>query len=202
MNKGLLFVVSAPSGTGKSTLLKAVMEKLNGLVFSISHTTRKPRPNELNGTHYHFVDTSTFEAMIQEDAFLEWARVYSNMYGTSKQSVDELLRQGKDVILEIDAQGADNIRKNCNYTSIGIFIAPPSMLEMEQRLRRRGTEEEKELALRLKEAGEEMKKAGDFDYLVVNDQLHDATDMVCSIICAERARARRNQYGLPIRIDA
>lgn len=202
MNKGLLFVVSAPSGTGKSTLLKAVMEKLNGLVFSISHTTRKPRPNELNGTHYHFVDTSTFEAMIQEDAFLEWARVYSNMYGTSKQSVDELLRQGKDVILEIDVQGADNIRKNCNYPSIGIFIAPPSMLEMEQRLRRRGTEEEKELALRLKEAGEEMKKAGDFDYLVVNDQLHDATDMVCSIICAERARARRNQYGLPIRIDA
>ena len=202
MNKGLLFVVSAPSGTGKSTLLKAVMEKLTGLVFSISHTTRKPRPNELNGTHYHFVDTATFEAMIQEDAFLEWARVYSNMYGTSKQSVDELLNQGKEVILEIDVQGADTLRKNSNYPSIGIFIAPPSMLEMEQRLRRRGTEEEKDLALRLKEAGKEMKKAGDFDYLVVNDQLHDATDMVCSIICAERARARRNQYGLPIRIDA
>ena len=201
MNTGLLFVVSAPSGTGKSTLLKEVMNKTSNLVFSISHTTRKPRPGEVNGVQYHFTDPGRFKQMIAEEAFLEWAKVYENLYGTSIHSVKEQLDNGSDVLLEIDVQGADNVRRNTDYPNISIFIAPPSLAEMEKRLRSRGTENEKDLALRLREAQQEMQKAPAYDYLIINDTLDEAVDMFCAIILAERARARRNRFGKAIRLD-
>ena len=199
MTAGRLFVISAPSGAGKTTLLKRVMAKVPGVVFSISHTTRKPRPGELDGVDYHFVSRSEFLAMIDEGLFLEYAEVHDNLYGTSIAAIGVQLLEGKDVILDIDVQGAAILRKNDQLKATHIFISPPDLHELERRLRGRGTESEEMITVRLKNAATEMTAADAYEYLIINDQVEEAANVLTAIILAERARAHRLPSGKPIR---
>jgi guanylate kinase len=195
IENGLLLVLSAPSGCGKTTIVRKVMGHLPGLVFSVSHTTRLARPGEIDGVHYHFVDGATFSTICnrQPTGFLEWAEVHGNMYGTSVDEVDRHQRAGFDVILDIDVQGAAQVRQRSN--PVTVFIAPPSLHELERRLRGRGTENEVTVAVRLNNARKELACAGVYDYLIVNDRLEDAVESLRSIIIAERCRRHRNPEG-------
>ncbi|TCK02497.1 guanylate kinase [Phorcysia thermohydrogeniphila] len=188
--KGLLIVISAPSGTGKTTLCHMLLEEFPNMEFSISYTTRKPRPGELNGRDYFFVDRETFERMIEEGDFLEWAEVYGNLYGTSKSQVLKALEEGKDILLDIDTQGALQVKKNFPEAVL-IFILPPSLKELERRLRKRGTDDEETIKKRLRIAREEIGKALEYDYIVVNDILEVAFERLRSIITAEKCRTDR-----------
>lgn len=199
---GNLFIVSAPSGAGKTSILKLVMEQVERLEFSVSHTTRAPRHGEQEGHDYHFVNHHTFEQMIKDGAFLEWARVHDNYYGTAAAPIREKLRKGADVILDIDVQGADIIRQKGQIAYVDIFIAPPDATELEARLRRRGTEDERSIATRLANSVEEMLHSTKYRYLVVNDRLDDAVTMLCSIIYAARAEGRRGLNGLPMGVSS
>ena len=192
---GRLFVISAPSGTGKTTLLRRVMAGISGLAFSVSHTTRLPRGGERNGIDYHFVDQHEFLAMRDSGVFLEWANVYGNYYGTSRQEIDGRLQLGLDVILDIDVQGASAVRKAGGPDASHIFIIPPSLQELERRLRGRGTESEEKVQTRLQTARLEMREAGQYQYLIVNDVLDEAAEMLRAIILAERAKAHRRPDG-------
>jgi len=198
---GSLFIVSAPSGTGKTSILKQVVDRVERLDFSISHTTRPPRQGEQEGSDYNFVGRRTFERMIDENAFLEWAMVHENYYGTAVEPVEEKLRHGLDVILDIDVQGAEIIRQQGRIDYIDVFIAPPDAAELEARLRRRGTEDEQSIATRLANSVEEMLQSSKYRYLVVNDRLEEAVTMLSAIIYARRAEGRRNLHGLPNRIS-
>ena len=199
MNKGLLLVLSAPSGCGKTTIVNRVMNSLPGLVFSISHTTRQPRPGEIDGKDYHFVDTNTFAQIRdrQPSGFLEWANVHGNMYGTSVDEVDRHQQAGYDVILDIDVQGAEQVRGQANHP-VTIFIAPPSLQELERRLRGRGTEKEDTLLMRLDNARKELECVTAYDFLIVNDRLDEAVESLRSIVIAERSRQRRTAAGQPM----
>ena len=201
MNKGLLFVISAPSGTGKTTLLKKVMSRIPGLNFSVSHTTRPPRKGEHDGKDYYFVDKDSFEEMISKQQFIEWARVHDNLYGTSVSAVRDQLDSGEDVILDIDVQGAEIIRNSVAFESVQIFIAPPSIAVLETRLRKRNTEDEDVLQLRLQNARTEMMAVDNYAYLVVNDNLEEACEVLSSIIIAERAKVRRRLTGELVRVE-
>lgn len=201
MKKGILFVISAPSGTGKTTLLKMVMARLPGLNFSVSHTTRQPRSGELHGRDYYFVERPEFERMIAERQFLEWARVHDNYYGTSTMAVLDQIGAGQDVILDIDVQGAAIIRDADELQAVQIFIAPPGLTALEERLRGRNTEDEKTIQLRLQNGREEMAAADRYDYLVVNDRLEEAAETLAAIIIAERARGRRRLSGEPVELE-
>ncbi|PID72682.1 MAG: guanylate kinase [Desulfobulbus propionicus] len=190
MSKGLLFVISAPSGCGKTTILRQVMANLPHLVFSVSHTTRVPRKGEEHGTHYYFVSPEAF-VQLRDGAstgFLEWAEVHGNYYGTSSAEVERLTSAGNDVILDIDVQGARQVMEKAN--PVTVFIAPPDMNELERRLRGRGSEDEPAIALRMKNAEEEMAAADNYEYLIVNDVLEDAISALEAIIVAERCRQR------------
>ncbi|MBU1564886.1 MAG: guanylate kinase [Proteobacteria bacterium] len=198
MTIGKLFVVSAPSGTGKTTLLKRVMAQLPGLSFSVSHTTRPPRPGERSGVDYHFVSKAEFLSMIDQGLFLEHAEVHGNRYGTSRTAVDQQLMAGVDIILDIDVQGASILRRLGQLEATHIFISPPSITELEKRLRGRGTENEEMLAVRLANARVELQAVKDYEYLVINDSLEETVDLLSSIIVAERARAHRFPSGKPI----
>ncbi|MBT8329912.1 MAG: guanylate kinase [Desulfofustis sp.] len=198
---GNLLIVSAPSGTGKTSILKRVIDQVKQLEFSVSHTTRPSRNGEQEGRDYHFVMRQTFERMIAENAFLEWAMVHDNYYGTAVEPVEEKLRHGFDVILDIDVQGAEIIRQQHRIDYIDVFIAPPDATELEARLRRRGTEDEQSIATRLANSAEEMEQSSKYRYLVVNDQLEDAVTMLCAIIYAQRAEGRRNLHGVSHRIS-
>ena len=200
MMKGRLFVVSAPSGTGKTTILRQVMKRIPGLVFSVSHTTRAPRAGERDGVAYHFIDHAEFQTMRENDQFLEWAKVHENYYGTSRNLVIELLAKGFDVILDIDVQGAAIIRKNSGLEGTYIFISPPGLRELERRLRSRGTDSDESIRVRLKNAGLEMQAGQDYEYVIVNENLEDAIELMMAIILAERARAHRLPDGSPIRL--
>lgn len=198
MTKGLLLVISAPSGCGKTTILNQVLNTLPGLTFSISHTTRAPRPGEQNGIDYHFVDDATFLHMRdqQPPGFLEWAEVHGNMYGTSAEEVEQQQQTGLDVVLDIDVQGAVQVR---DLTApVTIFIAPPSLQELERRLRGRGSETKAAIALRLANAREELVCADTYEYLIINDRLEDAVASLKGIIIAERSRHRRHFDGQPM----
>lgn len=188
MRKGILFVISAPSGTGKTTLLKQVMAAIPNLGFSVSHTTRQPREGEQPGVDYHFVDHQKFKSMIEAEQFLEWAEVHGNFYGTSIGAVADKLEQGIDVILDIDVQGAAILRDDTTLDAVHVFIAPPSIEQLEQRLRGRNTEDEQTIQLRLSNSVEEMKQQDKYHYLVINDQLEEAATVLSSIFIAERAR--------------
>ncbi len=198
MNKGRLFVISAPSGTGKTTILKVVMDNIPGLAFSISHTTRLPRPGEENGVDYHFVSHDEFRQMITQDMFLEHAEVHDNLYGTSREAVETQLDEGLDVILDIDVQGADIVRRDKRLDPTYLFISPPNLSELEKRLVGRGTEDEERIALRLNNAKTEMKAANKYEYLVINDQLEEAVELFSAVVLAERAKAHRLRNGKPI----
>ncbi len=188
--RGILIVVSAPSGTGKTTLCHMLLKEFPDMQFSVSYTTRKPRPGEVNGRDYFFVDRKTFERMIEEGDFLEWAEVYGNLYGTSKSQVLKALSAGKDVLLDIDTQGALQVKKNFPEAVL-IFILPPSFEELERRLRSRGTDDEETIKRRLEFAREEIRRAPLYDYVVVNDRLEVAYDGLRSIITAEKHRTER-----------
>ncbi len=188
--RGLLIVISAPSGTGKTTLCHMLLKEFENMEFSISYTTRPPRKGEVNGRDYFFIDRDTFEKMIEENEFLEWAEVYGNLYGTSKSQVLKALESGKDILLDIDVQGALQVKKNLPE-SVLIFILPPSLKELERRLRKRGTDSEKTIERRLKIAREEIKKSIYYDYIVINDILEVAFNKLESIIIAEKCRTER-----------
>ncbi|MCP3891109.1 MAG: guanylate kinase [Desulfobulbaceae bacterium] len=196
--KGRLFVISAPSGAGKTTLLKKVMATVSGLVFSISHTTRAPRGGDVDGVDYYFTDKNKFTSMIDQGLFLEHANVHDNLYGTSSGAIESQLSQGLDVILDIDVQGAAILRQSKRVEGAHVFISPPGLKELENRLRGRGTESEEKIQLRLKNAEVEMAAAKDYEYLLVNDSLEEATNILTSIILAERARGHRHPSGEPI----
>ena len=168
-----LFTVSAPSGAGKTSLVKALLEKRDCVAVSVSHSTRAKRPGEVDGVAYHFVTLDEFERMVADDAFLEHARVFDNCYGTARASVEALLASGKHVILEIDWQGARQVKAKLADT-VGIFILPPSREQLEQRLRARKTDDEAVIARRMRDADREMSHYGDAEYLVINDDFDQA----------------------------
>ena len=198
---GQLFILSAPSGAGKTTLLKQVMPQVRGLSFSVSHTTRAPRKGERNGVDYHFVSAEEFLQMRDDSLFLEWAEVHGNYYGTSKPEILKTLAQGNDIVLDIDVQGAAIILRDKLVPAVSVFIAPPSLIELEQRLRGRGTDSNETIELRLGNAEKEMQAAPNYDYLVINDIVEDAAATLLSVIIAERSRSRRLPTGEPIDLN-
>lgn len=185
---GNLYVVAAPSGAGKTTLVRLLLEA-EPVRLSISFTTRQPRPGEQDGREYHFVDTATFRAMIERQEFLEWAEVHGNFYGTSKKWIADQLAVDADVLLEIDWQGAQQVRQQFP-DAIGVFILPPSMEELERRLTGRGTDAADVIARRLAAAQAEMHHVGEFDYVIINNQLEEALLDLRAVV-----RASRLQYA-------
>ncbi|MDH3560218.1 MAG: guanylate kinase [Gammaproteobacteria bacterium] len=189
--RGTLYIISAPSGAGKTSLVSALLEKQGeGLTLSVSHTTRQPRPGEVDGKDYHFVDSAVFREMIDAGVFLEHAQVFDNFYGTSRLSVDEQLSAGQDVILEIDWQGARQVRKALPK-AVGIFILPPSREALEQRLRGRMQDDDEVIARRMADAASEMTHYREYDYLIINDDFEVALEELAAVM-----RCRRLQLPL------
>jgi len=191
---GKLFVIAAPSGAGKTSLVRSVLGARSNLVVSVSHTTRKPRPHEVEGRDYHFVTPARFHELAQQDAFLEHAQVFDNFYGTGAAQVQDKLAAGKDVVLEIDWQGARQVRTKMP-TSTSIFILPPSRMVLEQRLRERRTDSQEIIARRLSEAASDMAHYKEFDYVVVNDNYQTAVNDLLAILdgAGQEFRSRRPQ---------
>lgn len=185
MRRGHLFVLSGPSGAGKGTLRKALFQALPDLVYSISCTTRRPRPGERDGADYRFISAEAFRDLSLKGAFLEEAQVHGNRYGTLHEDVERELEAGRDVVLEIDVQGARQVKMRFPE-AILLFILPPSRSELERRLRSRGTEDENDLALRLKNAEREMEEADDYDHAIVNDHFDRALSELTEIVVAYR----------------
>ena len=189
---GTLYIVSAPSGAGKTSLVTALLESSQGISVSVSHTTRAPRPGEEDGVQYHFTDVDTFKSMIDQGAFLEHAQVFDNFYGTSVQSVKDQLAQGLDVILEIDWQGARLVREQM-ADAIGIFIVPPSVAALEERLRGRGTDSDEIIARRMRDAKNEASHYDEYDYLIINDEFDTALADLRSVFVAKRLELGHQQ---------
>lgn len=194
MRKGRLFVVSGPSGAGKGTICKKLLEKVD-IELSVSMTTRKPRPGEIDGKNYYFVSEDHFLQTIQEEGFLEYAKVYGNYYGTPKDIVLKKLEDGKDVVLEIDIQGALKIRESYPK-GVFIFILPPSMSELRRRITGRGSETEDDIKLRLGETLKEVSYIDKYDYCVVNGEINEAVNRVAAIVKAEHSRVSEDIYEL------
>lgn len=189
---GNLFVVAAPSGAGKSSLVKALLELDAHLAVSISHTTRPPRGQEVDGREYHFVDTATFKAMVAQNAFFEWAEVHGNLYGTSRPVIEQRLAEGEDVVLEIDWQGALQI-KRLFPNAVLVFILPPSWDELKQRLERRGEDAHEAIETRMANAREEVAQARHFDYVVINAVFETALFDLKAIVHAQRLKYGRQR---------
>ena len=189
MNKGLLIVVSGPSGCGKGTILAQILKNDN-FYYSISATTRLPRDGETDGVNYHFLTKTEFEKLISNDGMLEYAAYCDNYYGTPRKQVEEMLNQGKDVILEIEVQGAMKIKKTCPE-AVFIFILPPSIKELHRRLDKRGTEVEDIILKRISKATNEIEAAVNYDYIMVNGDLADAVSDLIAIITAEKLTNKR-----------
>lgn len=191
--KGTLFTISAPSGAGKTSLVKALIDGLDAIQVSVSHTTRAKRPGEIDGANYHFVDVPSFEGMLAEGAFLEHARVFGNFYGTARSWVEDTLSRGVDVILEIDWQGASQIRQLLPDT-VGIFILPPSRQTLLERLTNRGQDEPEVISRRLAEATLEMSHYREADFLLVNDCFSTARDELKAIVISRRLALGKQQH--------
>ena len=185
---GSLFIISAPSGAGKSSLVKALLAADQQVALSISHTTREPRGQEQHGREYFFTSDAEFDALIQQNALLEWAAVHGQRYGTSKQAVAQQLASGQDVILEIDYQGAFQVQQQLPQAQL-IFILPPSMNELRARIERRGEDAPEKIALRMHNAQAEVAEAGKFDFVIINDRFEVALADLHSIVAAQRLRA-------------
>tara|TARA_R110002126_G_scaffold98045_31_gene228187 strand:- start:2177 stop:2809 length:633 start_codon:yes stop_codon:yes gene_type:complete len=182
---GNLFIVSAPSGAGKSSLINALLKNHSDMQVSVSHTTRQPRPGEQDGVHYHFISVEQFKKLIAENEFLEWAEVFGNYYGTSRSAIIANLRQGIDVFLDIDWQGARQIREQAPGT-LGIFILPPSMTALQQRLEQRGQDSQQVIAQRMAQAQNEMQHADEYEYLIINDDFNQALSELSYIVLSQR----------------
>lgn len=191
-DRGILIVLSGPSGAGKGTICAALRQQMPNLVYSVSMTTRAPRVGEEEGVSYFFRDKEEFQHLIKEDAFLEYAQVYDNFYGTPKQHVMDLLSEGKSVILEIDIQGAMQVKERFSE-AVFIYIVPPSLDILSNRLRDRGTDAADVIDKRLSKASSELALAHRYDYIVVNDVLPDAVEKVASILRAEACKIKRNK---------
>lgn len=193
MTKGTLFIVSAPSGAGKSSLIDALLKRFNlddSLRLSISHTTRAMRPGETDHVSYHFVNKAEFEKLIERNAFYEYAKVFDNYYGTSREIVEQWLNEGKDVLLDIDWQGARQIREQTPGTK-GIFIIPPSLEELNRRLVSRGTDSKEVIEGRMNKAMNEISHYNEYDYVIVNDDFEESLLTMRSIILANRAKTQK-----------
>ena len=184
---GQLYIFSAPSGAGKTSLVEALLKSTEGIGVSVSHTTRAMRPGEEDGVHYHFIPTDEFEKMVAAGSFLESARVFDNYYGTSQKVLEERLTKGEDVILEIDWQGAQQVRQLMPY-AISVFILPPSRRALEQRLSARGQDSAEVIARRMQDAASDMAHYTEFDFIVINDDFELAEQQLRSIILAQRQR--------------
>lgn len=187
--EGMLFVVSAPSGAGKTTLCRALTDSIEDLRHSISYTTRKPRPGETDGRDYYFVTEERFRDMVQAGDFAEWAQVHSNLYGTSRRVLNEMRMDGTDVILDIDTQGAGQIKEKCQE-AVFIFIMPPSLEILEERLRNRKSDNEDEIKKRMRRARDEIRDYTMYGYIIVNRDYERALAELRSIVLAERCRTR------------
>lgn len=183
--KGSLIIISSPSGGGKGTLIRRLREDFEGLSYSVSHTTREIRKGEEDGVHYNFVSTERFEELIEAGEFLEYAEVHGNYYGTSKAFINKELEKGFDVLLEIDVQGAEWVRKRAPE-AVGIFILPPSYAVLKERLSNRNTESETDLAVRLRNASDEVKQYKHFDFVIINDDLEKAVEDLKSVVRSGR----------------
>ena len=190
---GILFVISSPSGGGKGTLIRRLLDAVPGVSYSVSWTTRPPRPGEIDGVNYHFVTAEEFERMRAGGGFLEWAVVHGHLYGTARSVVEQDLSEGHDIILEIDVQGAAAVRAAIAPV-VSVFILPPSFEVLRARLTARMTERAEELELRLRNARGEMEQYRHFDYLVLNDEAGRAAAQLASIVWAERARRERQEW--------
>ena len=187
-----VFIISAPSGSGKSTLVTKLLETMGGLHFSVSYTTRKPRGQEKNGESYFFIDRDEFERRIQAGEFLEWAQVFGNYYGTHRSEMDRAFAAGKDLLLDIDVQGARQLRKTLSPSvAVSIFVLAPSRQELEQRLRARGEDAESVIERRLRDAAKEIGNYGQYDYVLVNREVEDSVETLRSVVRAERVRRER-----------
>jgi len=185
--RGMLYVVSAPSGAGKTSLCRAITDSLEDLTHSISYTTRKPRNGEIDGRDYHFVSQERFQAMINAGDFAEWAEVHANLYGTSRRMLDDMISKGIDIILDIDTQGAKQIKSKFN-SAVFVFIMPPSLDILEERLRNRKSDHEEEIKKRMRRAREEIRDYAQYDYIVINRDFDRALTELRSIVIAERCR--------------
>ena len=189
MRKGKAFIISGPSGVGKSTVLSTLLEKRKNVYFSVSATTRAARPGEVDGIHYHFLDVDTFREWIGQDEFLEYAEFVGNFYGTPKKYVYEAMKQGSDVILDIEVHGANQVARKMPEV-VRIFIAPPGWKELERRLTDRGTDSADKIQKRLQRAKDDFQSASDYDYFVINDTVEHAVAELDAIMTAEHCKAQ------------
>lgn len=194
--RGVMFIVSAPSGAGKTTLCRMAVAHFPGMRFAVSYTTRSPRKGEKEGEDYRFVSKATFQEMLERGEFLEWAEVHGAFYGTPKEDVERMLKEGHDVILDIDVQGAKQI-KSKGKEGVYIFIVPPTLKACIERLRKRGLDLEEEIRKRVENAKKELAEALWYDYIIINDRLEEAFERLKSIIIAEKSRAFRMRVLLP-----
>lgn len=193
--RGLMFVLSSPSGAGKTTLSRRLLETEENLVISVSATTRPPREGEIDGRDYHFVSLEDFGLMINRDELLEHAKVFGNYYGTPSEPVETALSKGQDVLFDIDWQGTQQLEKNAQTDLVRVFLLPPSTSELERRLRRRAQDTEEEVVRRMAKASDEMSHWAEYDYVVVNDDLDNSFRSIQAILHAERLK-RQRQTGL------
>ena len=193
--RGLMLVISSPSGAGKSTIARNVLEADRGMSLSVSVTTRERRPSEIEGVHYHFVSRKEFERLKSSDSLLEWAEVHGNFYGTPREAAEVAMSQGRDMLFDIDWQGAQQLQEKMSADVVSIFILPPTMAELQSRLNRRAEDTAEVIATRLKNARDEIGHWGEYDYVVINDDLDRAFASVRAIVEAERLR-RDRRHGL------
>ena len=194
LGRGNLYTISAPSGAGKTSLVKELIESSEQILVSISHTTRAMRPGEVDGINYHFIDQAQFKSMLQADDFLEHAEVFGNFYGTSKQWVEQTLATGSDVILEIDWQGAQQLTQAASDDLVRIFILPPSKHALEQRLHTRAQDSAAVISKRMAQSESEMSHWAEYDYVIVNEDLNTAMGELRTIVAAERLKRRRQLW--------